>query len=114
MYAGLSTFFFLAVVPGLVVLGALAVMMIAKRGVGWPLGCAVAGCLLAAVSPWFSVWFVREVLGDNTANIGAALMVFAQPILAPMGAVLGALVGGAIGGRDGGDESDKGGPPPVL
>lgn len=114
MYTGLSTIFFLAVVPGLVVLGVLAAMMLGRRRVGWTLGCAVVGCLLAAGSPWLATWFVRNVLGDNTANIGGMFLVFAQPILAPIGAGVGAAVGSAIGGQRGENGDDTGGPPPVV
>jgi hypothetical protein len=68
-----AIFYALAILPGLVVLGMLAATM-RQRGMGWPLGGAVIGCLLAAASPWISIWFVWNVLGNHTANIGAGLL----------------------------------------
>ena len=113
-----ANFYALAIAPGLIVLGVLIARMFKQGGIGWPLGSAVVGCLLAVSSPWISIWFVRNVLGDNTANIGAVMMVFAQPVLAPMGASFGALVGGAIGvaigGPDDADGDDRGDLPPIA
>jgi hypothetical protein len=85
---------------------------------GWPLGGAVIGCLLAAASPWISIWFVWNVLGNHTATIGAGLLVFAQPLLVPLGVGLGALIGGAIGAAiyspSDADSDDGGDLPPIV
>lgn len=107
-------FFSLAILPGLIVLGILGVVILEEERIGWSLGCSVVGCLLAAASPWISIWFVQNVLGDNTANIGAGLLVFAQPVLAPMGAGVGAVVGAVIGGWSGDKEDDERGELPPI
>jgi hypothetical protein len=113
-----TNFYALAIAPGLIVLGVLIVMMLKQGRIGWSLGFAVVVCLLAALSPWISIWFVWNVLGDHTANIGAAALVFAQPILAPMGARLGALVGSAIGaaidGPSDANADEKDDLPPIM
>ncbi len=82
-----------AIAPALVTLALLAVWALDAGKRYWVFGFAALGCLIAAASPWFCIWFVRNVLNDNTANIGAILLVSGQPLIAPIGAVLGALIG---------------------
>ena len=99
-------FIALAFLPGLIVLGVLVVMLLEQDGMGWPLGCALFGCLLAATSPYTCYWFTQNVLGDKTFNFGVIWLVYAQPILVPIGAGVGAIVGAVIGGRSSVDRDE--------
>jgi hypothetical protein len=111
---GDAIFYALAIAPGLITVGVLIAMMFKQRRVSWSLGCAVVVCLLAASSPWICIWFAWNILGDHTANIGAGALVFAQPILAPMGAGLGGAIGAAIDGPDDANADHRGDLPPII
>ncbi|MEL6109817.1 MAG: hypothetical protein AAFU85_27730 [Planctomycetota bacterium] len=87
-------FFTIAVMPAVVTIAILLlwVRVHRKYGIFW---MAVLGCLLAAATPWFSIWYATHILNDRTANIGAGLLAFAQPVLAPLGAAFGIGVAAA-------------------
>ncbi len=107
-------FYALAYAPGLITLSVLAVTMLKQGRIGWPLGCAVVGCLLAALLPWILHWFVWNILEIHSANMGAAALEFAQPILAPIGAGLGGAIGAAIDGPNRFDADNRGDLPPIV
>lgn len=111
---GDAIFYALAIAPGLITLGVLIAMMFKQRRIGWSLGCAVVGGLLAAPSPWTLSWFVWNILEVHTANFGAAALELAQPILAPLGAGLGGAIGMAIDGPNHFDADARGDLPPIV
>lgn len=88
----------LAAVPGLLALLAIAVVAISK-GPYRAAGLATLGCLLVMAVPWLLIWYTREVQGDPTANIGAAFLVMAQPVLVPIGTLIGWSIGFNLSGQ---------------
>lgn len=89
-------FYLTAIVPALVTLAVLAVWALNSGKHYWVFCFAALGCLIAAAAPWFSTWYAKAVLNDNTANIGAGMLALGQPLIAPAGALLGALVGAIV------------------
>ena len=86
-------FYVISITPALVTLAVIAVWAWKAGKPHWVFGIAALGCLIAATSPWFAMWYAWNVLNDHTANIGAGLLAIGQPLLAPAGAVLGAFFG---------------------
>ena len=88
-------FYVLAFTPALATLVLLAAWAAVAGKHYRVFGCAALGCLISAASPWYAMWHARYVLNDHTANIGAGLLAFGQPVLVPVAALLGAVFGWA-------------------
>lgn len=76
-------------VPGVISIG-LCVLGAVHRPRRWPAAVvAIAACGASMALPGWAIWYAREVQGDNTANIGAGILLLAMPVLAPIAAALG-------------------------
>ena len=84
--------------PGVITVSLLLTALINPRVKKAPVLAGLVLCLAALASPMLLDWYTRNVLNDNTANIGLGLLLFAMPVLAPLAALCGVLpVGGLIG-----------------
>lgn len=84
--------------PGVITLSLLLSVLIHPRVNKAPVLAGAGLCAAALLSPLALDWYTRNVLNDNTANIGLGLLILAMPVLASSAALCGLLpVGGLIG-----------------
>ena len=96
-------FYLLAIAPAVVILVSLIALASRSDEHQFILILAGIGCVIAAATPWVSLWYTASVLKDPTAIIGAGLLAIGQVVIAPLGTLLGGgcglLVRAALGKR---------------
>lgn len=85
-----------ALLPAGVVLGVTVLGTIFWRSRRVESVLAALAVMISLLSPRFLTWYTWNVVGDHTANIGAGILMLAQPVLAPVAGIAGWLVGWAL------------------